>query len=315
MVNPVYPKVQSWRAELDCPRLDRYIADRLTQLSRSSVSRLVKEGRILVNNVRARPSTSLHVGDLIEVVIQAESDSAETYISPEVKVVYEDASILVLDKPAGLTVYPGAGKPVVTLSTFIQEKYPELSEVGEKGRPGIVHRLDKDTSGLMIVARSAEAYRKLVQMFKDHRVKKTYLVLVSGRLEPDKGSIEAPIGRHPARRQLMTVLEGGKPARTSYRVLKYYPAYTLLEAGLETGRTHQIRVHFAAIGHTVAGDRLYGEAAAGLPRQFLHAACLEFLHPVSGEALSFQSPLPTDLDNFLKGLKFGQVSANSSSAD
>jgi 23S rRNA pseudouridine1911/1915/1917 synthase len=263
---------------------------------------MVRNAEVLVNGKPAQPSTPLFRDDTITLrTLPAEAKPLE-YAPPEVTTIYEDADILVLDKPAGLSVHPGAGKSGVTLSDILFERYPGLAGVGEAGRPGIVHRLDKDTSGLMVVALTQEAYSRLVQMFKEHRVKKKYLVLVVGRVEPSQGAIEAPLGRHPARRQLMAVVEGGRPARTTYRVIRNYPAASLVEAGLETGRTHQIRVHFAAIGHPVAGDAVYGEVYAGLKRQFLHAARLEFAHPLNGKPLTFTSLLPADLAAFLDTL-------------
>jgi 23S rRNA pseudouridine1911/1915/1917 synthase len=212
--------------------------------------------------------------------------------------VYEDNDLLVVDKPAGLTVYPAPGHPVNTLVNALISRLPELP--GSSLRPGIVHRLDKDTSGLIVVAKNSQAQQNLINQFKTRSVKKTYMVLVKGHLEPEHGIIEAAIGRDPRNRKRMAVVAGGREARTQYTVVKYIGDYTLLEVKPETGRTHQIRVHLSAIGFPVVGDKVYGVKSPYLSRQFLHASRLGFRLPSTGEYVEFTSDLPPDLAQALK---------------
>jgi 23S rRNA pseudouridine1911/1915/1917 synthase len=218
-------------------------------------------------------------------------------MAPEPEIVFEDEWVAVVDKPAGLVVHPAAGHRGETLVDLI----PGIAG-GEPQRPGIVHRLDKDTSGLMVVARSEEAHRDLAGQVKRREVERVYLALVEGHPESRAGTIDAPVGRDHRARERMTIGgRGAREARTHFEVVELLPADTLVEARLETGRTHQIRTHFAAIGHPVAGDPRYGHAGRhGLGRQFLHAARLRFRHPDSGEALGFESPLPADLEAALE---------------
>jgi len=210
----------------------------------------------------------------------------------------------VIDKPAGLTVHPAAGHRRHTLVNALLAHLESLPDSTDPLRPGLVHRLDKDTSGLLLVAKTHLAHRELVEQFRSRTVKKVYLVLVKGRLEPAEGVIEAPVGRDPAHRQRMAVVppSRGRLARTGYRVARYLPHHTLLEVIPETGRTHQIRVHLAAIGHPVEGDATYGPPSSVLSRQFLHAARLSFRHPESSRELTFESPLPPDLAAALEAL-------------
>jgi 23S rRNA pseudouridine1911/1915/1917 synthase len=224
------------------------------------------------------------------------------------EIVYEDQALLVVDKPAGMVVHPAPGHPGGTLVNALLAHCPELSTSGDE-RPGIVHRLDRDTSGLILVAKSNKARRALQRQFKERQVSKAYLALLDGHLQPAWGRIEAPVGRHPQHRQRMTVLAGGREAITEYHVLEQFahqvgPAagdYTLVEAQPLTGRTHQIRVHFASIHHPVVGDEVYGRRRQRLPlsRQFLHARRLGFRHPLTGERLSLEAPLPAELSAVL----------------
>jgi 23S rRNA pseudouridine1911/1915/1917 synthase len=223
-------------------------------------------------------------------------------------VVYADADVAVVDKPAGLVVHPGAGTPDGTLVNGLLDRYPEIETVGEAGRPGIVHRLDRGTSGLLVVARSPAAYEGLVAALADHRVERGYVALVWGSLDTRAGMVDAPIGRSVRVPTKMAVSARGKPARTRYAVRKAYHdpvEVSLVGCELETGRTHQIRVHLAAIGHPVVGDDRYGGGRPSLPvpRPFLHAERLVFAHPVTGERLEFSSPLPADLSSVLDGLR------------
>ncbi len=291
-------------ADNDDVRLDRYIALRCPDLSRTQAQRLISEGQVTVNGVPARASLKVFGGDRVVVNIPAPESSRLAPEAIPVKIIYEDDDLLVVDKPAGLTVHPAPGHPDHTLVNAILSHLPELPETGDRLRPGVVHRLDKDTSGLIIVAKNARAHENLSDQFKKRSVSKVYLALVEGRLEPGDGVIEAPIGRDRGHRERMAVVdeEHGRAARTSFHVVRYAGGYSLLEVRPETGRTHQIRVHLAAIGHPVAGDRVYGAKASGFPRQFLHAHRLAFILPSDGRRVEFESPLPADLAGALERL-------------
>ena len=223
-----------------------------------------------------------------------------------VPVAYEDADVVVVDKPPGSVVHPGSGNATGTLVQGLLARYPELASVGDPDRPGIVHRLDKDTSGLLLVARTQDAYVELTRMLAAHRVERRYLTLVWGHLASPSGMVDAPIGRSVRRPTRMAVREGGRSARTSYEVRAEYgdPAVSLLECALETGRTHQIRVHLQAIGHPVVGDPTYGGVRRTLEpgRPFLHATSVSFAHPVDGTPVTVTEPLPADLEAVLTRL-------------
>jgi len=275
-------------------RLDRFVADKIPGLSRVHAHDLIDAGQVAVDGKVAKPSLILQSGDIVEVKVPPCPVSGLQAESIPLKVIHEDNDLAVIDKPAGLTTHPAPGHPGGTLLNALLARYPEL--IGEDGdRPGIVHRLDKDTSGLMVVARSRQAQAVLSDQFKRREVTKTYLVLVKGRVEPSAGIIEAAIGRHPAQRKKMAVTETGREALSQYRVLKYFKSYTLLEVRIFTGRTHQIRVHLAAISFPVAGDETYGVRSEVFPRQFVHACRLSFKQPSTGEMLEFTSELPPDL--------------------
>jgi 23S rRNA pseudouridine1911/1915/1917 synthase len=281
-------------------RLDKYVCSRTPQLSRSQVQRLISAGNITVNGRAAKPSLKLSPGDEISITLPP---TPPQELKPEaipLKIIYEDDDLLVVDKPAGLTVHPAPGHPEHTLVNAILAHFPHLAEIGDRLRPGVVHRLDKDTSGVMLVAKNSDAQANLSKQFKSHTVTKAYLALVKGKLEPENGIIEADIGRDPRHRQRMAVVAQGRAARTDYRVVKYIGGYTLLEVRPETGRTHQIRVHLAAIGFPVVGDRVYGVKSPHLSRQFLHASLLGFRLPSSGQYVEFESALPEDLQSALE---------------
>jgi 23S rRNA pseudouridine1911/1915/1917 synthase len=283
-------------------RLDSYVCRRHPQLSRSQVQRLIAAGNITVNGRTAKPGLRLAVGDEIEVTIPP---TPPQELKPEaipLKIIYEDDDLLVVDKPAGITVHPAPGHPGHTLVNAILAHFPHLADIGDSLRPGVVHRLDKDTSGVMLVAKNAKAQANLSKQFKSHSVTKAYLALVKGKLEPEEGVIEADIGRDPRHRQRMAVVAQGREARTDYRVVEYLGNYTLLEVMPETGRTHQIRVHLAAIGFPVVGDKVYGVKSEYLTRQFLHASLLGFKLPASGEYVEFESELPEDLKQALEAI-------------
>ena len=282
-------------------RLDKYIAAQC-QISRSYAQKLIDDGQVAVNGHAAKASQKLNTGDNIVVSIPPPSPIS---LAPEdipLKVVYEDKDLIVVDKPAGLLVHPAAGQHTGTLVNAILARCPDLGEINGSVRPGIVHRLDKDTSGVMMVAKNDAAQRSLSRQIKQRSIKKGYLALVLGHLTPERGAIDAPIGRHPKDRKRMAVVSGGREARTEYKVIKYFDDYTLVEAMPETGRTHQIRVHFAAIGHPIFGDHIYGKRSPLLGRQFLHAHRLGFKLPSSGEFVEFRAELPPDLEEVLKQL-------------
>ncbi len=281
-------------------RLDKFVGEKCPGLSRTHAQKLIAGDFITVNGQPAKSSHRLEAGDHVVVEIPPEPPASLTPEDIPLDIVYEDADLLVVDKPAGLAVHPAPGHPSHTLANAVLNYLPALAENGDALRPGIVHRLDKDTSGLLVVAKNRAAQANLSEQFKSRTVSKSYLVLVKGRLTPGSGIIEADIGRDPHHRQRMAVVSRGREARTEYRVVKYVGGCTLLEIKPETGRTHQIRVHLAAIGFPVMGDAAYGVTSPRLSRQFLHAARLGFKLPSTGEYVEFESPLPPDLAQALK---------------
>jgi len=287
-------------------RVDRAVA-LLTGWSRREVQTLVEAGSILVDGRAVSKSRRLERDDVVELLAEpALPGRPQPDASIAIAVRHEDADVVVLAKPAGLVVHPGAGHPDGTLVNGLLARYPELSDVGDPARPGIVHRLDRDTSGLLVVARTAAAYDGLVAMLADHDVDRRYSALVWGRPDAARGVIDAPIGRSVRRPTRMAVREGGRGARTNYEVLAAYrePDVALLECRLETGRTHQIRVHLQAIGHPVVGDAAYGGARAALvlDRPFLHAGGLAFAHPVTGAPVEVTEELAPELQGVLAAL-------------
>jgi 23S rRNA pseudouridine1911/1915/1917 synthase len=286
-------------ADVSGIRLDKFVGDKYDELSRTHACQLIVDGFITVNGNKVKPSLKLISGDKIDITIPPEKTSTLTAENIPLKIIYEDADLLVIDKPAGMAVHPAPGSPEHTLVNAILNYLPTLAQDAESLRPGIVHRLDKDTSGLILVAKNRTAQANLSDQFKSRSVSKYYLTLVNGKLTPERGIIEAAIGRDPHNRQKMAVLEEGREARTEYRVIRYYGNYTLLEIKPETGRTHQIRVHLAAIGFPVMGDATYGFKSPNLSRQFLHAHRIRFKLPATGEFVEFESPLPPDLEKAL----------------
>jgi 23S rRNA pseudouridine1911/1915/1917 synthase len=294
---------------LDGQRLDRVVA-MITGCSRSEAAARVDAGDVAIGG-RAVTTRSHRVveGDALEVVA-AERSAAEVVAADptvDVPLVHEDPDLLVVDKPAGLVVHPGAGQHSGTLVNGLLARYPEIRAVGEPDRPGIVHRLDKGTSGLLLVARSEPAYDALVAMLAARRVERRYRALVWGAVDSPTGMVDAPVGRSARDRTRMAVTLTGKDARTRYEVVRGFTdpvTVTELRCKLETGRTHQIRVHMASIGHPVVGDARYGGRRQSLPspRPWLHAEHLALDHPVSGEPLAFDSPVPVDLAAVLAGL-------------
>ena len=296
-------KVYSFVADIAGLRLDKFVGEKCPELSRTHAQQLIHDGFVTVNGKSAKPSLKLNAGDKVDVVIPPETPSQLEPENIPLKIVYEDADLLVVDKPAGLAVHPAPGHPSHTLANAVLSYLPALAKDADSLRPGIVHRLDKDTSGLIIVAKNRLAQANLSQQFKSRVVKKTYITLVQGKLTPEKGIIEAAIGRDPSHRQRMAVTAKGREARTEYQVIKYIGNYSLLEIKPETGRTHQIRVHLAATGFPVVGDTTYGLKSSRFPRQFLHASKITFKLPSTGKEITLESPLPPDLQGVLKEIE------------
>ncbi|MFC2022934.1 RluA family pseudouridine synthase [Chloroflexota bacterium] len=281
-------------------RLDKYVVEIYPDLSRARVQKLVADGYITVNGQRAKAGIRINTGARVEVIIPPPPPSPLLPEAIPLSIIYEDEDVLVLDKPAGLTVHPAPGHTAHTLVNAVLSHFPHLADISDSLRPGIVHRLDKDTSGVMLVAKNSAAQANLVEQFRARSVVKAYLVLVRGHLTPERGTIEAPIGRSPRNRKLMAVVHSGREARTQYSIVRYIGDYTLIEVKPETGRTHQIRVHLAAIGYPVVGDKVYGLKSPLLSRQFLHAHLLGFRLPSTGEYAEFKAELPPDLARTLK---------------
>ncbi|HEU5343405.1 MAG TPA: RluA family pseudouridine synthase [Ktedonobacterales bacterium] len=294
-------------------RLDRALTDLRPDLSRTRIQAAIKAGEVTVNGKSAKPSLALEQGQRIALsptLGQSAARGAAAAPQPEaipLRIVFEDEHLLVVDKPAGLVTHPAPGHASGTLVNALLAHTPELEEGDNPQRPGIVHRLDKDTSGLLVIAKDAATHAALADQMRERAMVKRYLALVEGRMEPPSGVIEAPIGRDPRNRlrmALVSAAHGGREARTRFHTLRYLPGRTLLEVQLETGRTHQIRVHLAALHHPVAGDLTYGRPQPPMPpRQFLHAAHLEFRHPATGQWMVFDAPLPDDLASFLARLE------------
>jgi 23S rRNA pseudouridine1911/1915/1917 synthase len=287
-------------------RVDRAVA-MLTGWSRAEVQAVAERGEIVIGGKQVAKSRKLAAGEQVEVTGQPAATQPPGPEAVPVEVRYADADVVVVAKPAGLVVHPGAGHDHGTLVHGLLAKYPEIAAVGDPERPGIVHRLDRDTSGLMVVARTPESYEALVAALATREVTREYVALVWGHPENPRGVIEAPIGRSTNRRTRMAVRSEGKEARTQYEVREWFgqPEVALLDCRLETGRTHQIRVHLAAIGNPVVGDAAYRGTRTGiaLDRPFLHARRLAFAHPTSEEPVAFEEPLPDDLEAVLASLR------------
>ena len=280
-------------------RLDTFLAQRCPDLSRSRIQALTAEGCVTVDGAPAKPAARLREGQTVSLVVPPPVPSSLVPQAMDLHVVHEDSDLLVIDKPAGLVTHPAPGHPDHTLANAVLAHCPDLEGVGGEIRPGLVHRLDKDTSGLIVVAKNDTAQAGLSAQFKDRTVSKAYLAAVTGHPDPERAIIDAPIGRHPRSRTRMAVVSTGRGAVTEYDVLRHLRGYSLVEARPRTGRTHQIRVHLASVGHPVAGDATYGRPAPGLDRHFLHAHRLAFDHPRTGHRLELESPLPKDLQAFL----------------
>jgi len=286
-------------------RLDIYLTRQLCDYSRSRIQELIRQDCVRVNDRPAKAGRQVEGGDRVSVMLPAPEPRQLPAEALPLHICYEDDALIVVDKPAGLVVHPAPGHPRGTLVNALLAYVPDLGDDGASQRPGIVHRLDKDTSGLMVVAKTPLVLERLQRQFSERQVEKLYLALVEGIPAVDSGEIEAPIGRDPRDRQRMAIVaRGGREARTLFWVERRYRRRALLRVQPLTGRTHQIRVHLAAIGHPIAGDPLYGyRREPQPPRLCLHAAQLRFRHPLTGESLVFTAPLPTDIQGFLDRLQ------------
>ena len=292
-------------AEMENVRLDAYIAQKCENLSRTMIQKLIEDGEILVNGQEKKISYKTKQGDVIEIHIpEAKEINLKAQDIP-LDVVYEDDDIIVVNKPKGMVVHPANGNPDGTLVNAVMSLCKgSLSGIGGEIRPGIVHRLDKDTSGLIIIAKNDVAHINLSKQIKDRRVKKIYIALVKGNVSENEATVNMPIGRSTKDRKKMAVRKDGKEAITHFKVLKRYGKYTLLELKIDTGRTHQIRVHMAEIGHPVVGDMIYsnGKNEFGIEGQMLHAKQLIFQHPITQEKITLTAPLPEYFEKVLEQL-------------
>jgi 23S rRNA pseudouridine1911/1915/1917 synthase len=280
------------------------LRERLPQYSRSRLQDWIEQGRVLVDGSPEKRSYLLKGAERIQVQPGELPPMRATPEDLPIEILYEDADVIAVNKPAGMVVHTGAGRHSGTLVNALLHRFGKLSNVGGDLRPGIVHRLDRFTSGVILVARSDAAHRNLAEQFASRQVEKTYVALVHGRVKNDEGRITTPIARDPVRRVRMTArLAQGRQASTSYQVLKRLEGCTLLEVKIGTGRTHQIRVHLASIRHPVVGDKLYGAPASDLGRYFLHARQITFTSPGTGERITVSAPLPGDLENYLAELR------------
>ncbi len=287
-------------------RADAWLAASLESLTRSAVQRLLEEGRVTCGGLPLSKNRRLRGGELLTVLLPDPEPLEALPQNIPLDVVYEDDDVIVINKPKGLVVHPAPGHPDGTLvNALLYHCGDSLSGVGGALRPGIVHRIDQDTSGLLIAAKNDFAHQRLSAQLQDHTLARIYHCIVTGSLREDEGTVDAPIGRHPTDRKRMAVIPGGRPAVTHYRVLARYPGHTYAQCRLETGRTHQIRVHMAYLGHPILGDTVYGakKAVPGLQGQCLHASSLRFLHPRTGELMTLSCPLPQEFQDRLRLLE------------
>ena len=291
-------------------RLDQFLALKFPEHSRSVLSTAVREGAVLVDLLTKKSSYRLKAGEKVLCDIPERASSPGKLLAEPIDfpVLFEDEHLLFLSKPPGLVVHPGSGNPKGTLVNGLLHYCKQISAAGDPDRPGIVHRLDKDTSGVMVVAKTPEIHRALSTLFKNHQLQKIYLAIVCGVPSQEKGRVVAPIGRHPVRRQKMALVQGGRYAASNWQLEETFNGFSLLRVEIETGRTHQIRVHLEGEGFPVAGDQVYGgsrrqQRAELFPRQMLHASTLTLVHPVTGETLNITAPLWPDFQNTLTQLR------------
>ena len=301
--HPAPPTRTDLAADAAGERLDVFVARRMPALTRSRVRRLIDEGHVSVAGAVAKPGLRLESGQHVHVEVPPASDGAARAEAIPLRVLYEDADLLAIDKPAGMTVHPSPGHASATLVNAILAHCDDLSGIGGVMRPGIVHRLDRDTSGVILVAKNDAAHNDLARQLKARTVEKAYMAIVEGTPRPPEGVIDAPIGRDPGNRKRMAIVQGGREATTAYRVLERYAGYALVEARPRTGRTHQIRVHLAASGHAIVGDRVYGKPSPLIARQALHAARIVFAHPRTRARMEVEAPLPADFEAALRQLR------------
>lgn len=286
-------------------RLDVFINKKIPELSRTYVKKLIEEGNVLINNITPKPSTKVKSNQTVIVDLPEPRTLEIKAEDIPVEILYEDDDIVVVNKPKGMVVHPACGNYSGTLVNALLFRCNQLSSINGVVRPGIVHRIDKDTSGILVIAKNNKAHEILSQQLKSHTMKRKYIALVYGNIRENRLTINAPIGRHPVDRKKMAVVnKGGKHAITHITVKKRYSQYTLIEAELETGRTHQIRVHMAYIGHPVVGDPIYGNKKIKdlIKGQALHAKVLGFIHPTKKEYMEFKAPIPKDFEALLKKL-------------
>jgi len=286
-------------------RLDVFLSESQNEFSRSRLKKLIEQGHALVNDSPAQAKYKLKTGDKIILSIPASSASKIKAESIPLKIIYEDKALLAIDKPAGMVVHPAPGHARGTLVNALLNYCSDLSGIGGVERPGIIHRLDKDTSGVVLVAKNETAHRALSRQFKSRLIKKTYIALVLGLMKPASGIIETSIGRHKINRKKMAAnIDRGREAETRYEVVETFRHFSYLRVFPKTGRTHQIRVHLASIHHPILGDKLYGGKIAAsykqMPRQALHAHKIEIIHPISEKPLVFEAPVPADINDYLK---------------
>lgn len=297
--------MKKFEVEESGERLDVYVSSQNEEITRTSAQRLIEQGNILVNGKKQKVSYKVSVGDVITIEeVQAQPIELKAQEIP-IEIIYEDNDIIVVNKPKGMVVHPANGNPDGTLVNAIMAICKDsLSGIGGEIRPGIVHRLDKDTSGLLIVAKNDKAHVNMSEQIKNHEVKKTYIALVRGVVKENEATIDMPIGRSNSDRKKMAVTKNGRNAITHIKVLKRYEKYTLLEVNIETGRTHQIRVHLSHIGYPIIGDYTYsnGKNEFGVVGQCLHAKKLEFKHPITGEEMTLEAPLPKYFEDILQKL-------------
>ncbi len=302
--------------ELSGERIDKFLSRNLADVSRSRIQKLITEGKVLVNGARVSKHHKLACGQEISIEDLSSINTSPNITAEEIdlKIVYEDKSILVISKEAGMLTHPAPGNEKHTLVNALMYHCKNLSKLSGEERAGIVHRLDKDTSGLLIAAKDENVHHRLSEMFADRKVKKTYIVLAEGRFKEDRGEIKLPIGRSRIDRKKMSVaIDNGRDAVTAFEVVEEFRQAALLNIYPRTGRTHQIRVHLNYIGHPIIADQVYGSRFSlkiakniGLQRQFLHASKLEFTHPVTEKLMEFEDPLPEDLAESLEKLREGE---------
>lgn len=291
-------------SEISCPRLDKFLANEIEYLSRTQIQEIIKSGLVTINGLISKTSSLVNVGDEVKMTIPAPVSTDVVAEDIPLDIYYEDSDVIVVNKPSGMVVHPAFGNYSGTLVNALMYHCKDLSAIAGVIRAGIVHRIDKDTSGLLVACKNDTAHKNLSDQFFNKTVKRKYYAICYGVIDHNYGKIDAPLGRDVLNRQKMAVVEGGKKAVTNFKVLERFKDFTLLELELETGRTHQIRVHMNYIGHPIAGDPLYGpRKVIGTHGQYLHAKTLGFYHPRTGEFMEFESPLPDYFQEFLDELR------------